>query len=150
MLNAVLDNDPRPFFMHQSNLAGDRLAYTVMDAVLSAYRAVYGASAPILNLPDVGGRRGPARPAAVGHGPAREPGHRVGRRATRSRSPARRARTVPVTVPAGTTAGAAARPSASPYAGELSGYTTLGARPLTLTCLGLGGTVRGVTPGWSA
>ena len=49
--NAVLDNDPRPFFMHQSNLTGDRLAYPVMDDVLSAYRAVYGASAPIVNLP---------------------------------------------------------------------------------------------------
>ena len=37
--------------MHQSNLAGDRLGYPVMDGILSAYRAVYGASAPIVNLP---------------------------------------------------------------------------------------------------
>ena len=37
--------------MHQSNLTGDRLGYPVMDGILSAYRAVYGASAPIVNLP---------------------------------------------------------------------------------------------------
>ena len=52
---AMLNNDPRPFFMHQSNLTGDRIGYAVMDGVLSAYRAVYGASAPIVNLPMFGG-----------------------------------------------------------------------------------------------
>ena len=41
--------------------------------------------------------------------------------------------TVPVTVPARTTAGAGRPAFARPYAGELSGYTTLGSRPLTLT-----------------
>ena len=51
VFDALLNNDPRPFFMHQSNLTGDRLAYAVMDDTLSAYRAVYGASAPIVNLP---------------------------------------------------------------------------------------------------
>ena len=51
----LLNNDPRPFFMHQSNLTGDRLAYVVMDDILSAYRAVYGPSAPIINLPMSGG-----------------------------------------------------------------------------------------------
>ncbi len=51
VFNALINNDPRPFFMHQSNLTGDRLGYPVMDGVLSAYRAVYGPSAPIENLP---------------------------------------------------------------------------------------------------
>jgi hypothetical protein len=51
VFSALINNDPRPFFMHQSNLTGDRIAYPVMDGVLSAYRAVYGPSAPIDNLP---------------------------------------------------------------------------------------------------
>ncbi|MGH3282690.1 MAG: hypothetical protein ACRDNW_26670, partial [Trebonia sp.] len=51
VFNALLDGDPRPVFMHQSNLTGDRIGYPVMDAVLSAYRAVFNGSAPIDNLP---------------------------------------------------------------------------------------------------
>src|SRR5258708_4253850 len=53
---ALLNNDPRPFFMHQSNLTGDRLGYPVMDGILSAYGAVYAPSAPIANLPMSGDR----------------------------------------------------------------------------------------------
>jgi hypothetical protein len=48
---SMLANDPRPFFMHQSNLTGDRLGYPIMDRVLAAYRAVYRPSAPVINLP---------------------------------------------------------------------------------------------------
>ena len=129
----MLANDPRPFFMHQSNLAGDRLAYDVMDAVLSAYRAVYGASAPIVNLPMSGD-------GAVLHNQQlwatalRE--HLVtawveGNTVTISGPPGT---TVPVTVPAGTTAGsAAARPSAARTPASSPAYATLGSQPLKLT-----------------
>src|ERR1700722_14973986 len=132
VLNAVLANDPRPFFMHQSNLAGDRLAYDVMDAVLSAYRAVYGASAPILNLP-MSGDGVALHDQQLWATALRE--HLVtawveGNTVTISGAPGT---TVPVTVPAGTTAGAGRPAFASRYAGELSGYATLGSRPLTLT-----------------
>jgi hypothetical protein len=48
---AMLANDPRPFYMHQSNLTGDRLGYPIMDRVLAAYRAVYRPTAPVVNLP---------------------------------------------------------------------------------------------------
>jgi hypothetical protein len=51
VLAKVLANDPRPFFMHQSNLTAGRLGYPVMNGVLSAYRSVYAASAPIVNQP---------------------------------------------------------------------------------------------------
>ena len=117
--------------MHQSNLAGDRLGYDVMDAVLSTYRAVYGASAPIVNLPMSGDGvalhdqqlwatalrehlvtawvegntvTSPARPAPRYRSRSRPGRRRIGRQAF-----------------------------ASPYAGELSGYATLGSGPLTLT-----------------
>ena len=118
--------------MHQSNLTGDRLAYQLMDRVLSAYSSVYGADSPIVNLPMSGG-------GVVLHNQqlwataVRE--HLVtawvqGRTVTIS-GPA--GTTVPVTVPQGTTAGSGGQAFGSRYAGELSQYTVLGSHPLTLT-----------------
>lgn len=132
VLAAVLNNDPRPFFMHQSNLTGDRLGYPVMDGVLSAYRAVYGPSAPIVNLPTSGDGEvlrnqqlwDRARRAGTVSGWVQ--GNTVtieGPSGT----------TVPVTVPAGTTVGSAAGPAfGGLYAGQLSGYARLGSQPLRL------------------
>ena len=131
VFNALLNNDPRPFFMHQSNLTGDRLGYTVMDSTLSAYRAVYGASAPIVNLPMSGdgvvlhNRQLWATALREGLVTAWVQGNTV----TIS-GPA--GTTVPVTVPAGTTAGSGGPAFGSPYANELSQYTTLGSHPLKL------------------
>ena len=132
VFNAVLGNDPRPFFMHQSNLTGDGLGYPVMDGVLSAYRSVYGADTPIVNLPMSGDG------VALHHQQLwatamRE--HLVtawvqGRTVTIS-GPA--GTTVPVTVPQGTTAGSGGQAFGSGYAGELSQYTVLGSHQLTLT-----------------
>jgi hypothetical protein len=131
VFDALLNNDPRPFFMHQSNLTGDRLAYTVMDDILSAYRAVYGASAPIVNLPMSGdgavlqNRQLWATALREGLVTAWVQGNTV----TISGPPGT---TVPVTVPEGTTAGSGRQAVGSPYANELSGYTTLGSHPLKL------------------
>ena len=132
VFHAVLNNDPRPFFMHQSNLTGDRLGYPVMDGVLSAYRAVYGPSAPIENLAtDRDGavlRDQQLWAAAVKAGTvtAWVDGNTV----TVSGPPGT---PVPVTVPAGTRTGAASGPGFGfSYSGELSGYATLGAQPLKL------------------
>lgn len=124
---AVLNNDPRPFFMHQSNLTGDRLGYPVMDGVLSAYRAVYGASAPVVNLPMSGdGIALHDQALRAGTVSAWVQGSTV----TISGPPGT---LVPVTVPAGTRVGSAAVPTfGSPYTCELSGYTRLGSRPLRL------------------
>jgi hypothetical protein len=116
--------------MHQSNLTGDRLGYPVMDDVLSAYRAVYGASAPVDNLPTSGDgtvlrdQQLWAQAVKAGDVSAWVQGNTVtisGPRGT----------TVPVTVPAGTTAGGQA--FGSSYADELSAYTTIGAQPLKFT-----------------
>jgi hypothetical protein len=130
--NAVLNNDPRPFFLHQSNLTADRLAYPVMDDVLSAYRAVYGPSAPIENLPTTGDgavlrdQQLWAQALHAGTVTAWVQGHTV----TISGPPGT---PVPVTVPAGARVGSAAGPAfGSPYAGELSQYTKLGSQPLKI------------------
>ncbi|MGK5729053.1 hypothetical protein [Streptomyces sp. URMC 124] len=46
----VLANDPRPHFMHQSNLAEERIGYTVLEKVLSDYAGLYADNTPLVNL----------------------------------------------------------------------------------------------------
>ena len=48
-LGRVLNNDPRPHFIHQSNFAEERLAYTWLDTMLARYRAAVATNMPILN-----------------------------------------------------------------------------------------------------
>jgi hypothetical protein len=128
--SAVLNNDPRPFFMHQSNLTADRLGYPVMDGVLDAYRAVYNASAPIQNLPTIDNgevmRNQQLWADAVKSGKitAWVQGNTVtisGPKGT----------PVPLTAPAGTKLGTA--PYGESYSHEVSGFTTIGSQPLTFT-----------------
>jgi hypothetical protein len=132
VFDAMINNDARPFFMHQSNLTGDRLGYPVMDGVLSAYRAVYGASAPVDNLPTSGDgvvlrdQQLWAQAVKAGDVTAWVQGNTV----TISGPPGT---PVPVTVPTGTTVASSGQSFGSPYSGELSAYTTLGAQPLKLT-----------------
>jgi len=128
--NAVLNNDPRPFFMHQSNLTGDRLGYPVMDGILSAYRAVFNSSAPIVNDPSI--KDGEvlrdqqlwADAVKAGKITAWVQGNTVtvsGPKGT----------PVPLTAPTGTKLGAAA--FGEPYSHEVSAFTVLGSQPLKFT-----------------
>ncbi|MER5870264.1 hypothetical protein [Streptomyces sp. NPDC002044] len=48
-LRHVLTNDPRPHYVHQSNLAEDRTLYPVVNRVLDTYRTLYAPTAPIVN-----------------------------------------------------------------------------------------------------
>ncbi|MFF5443524.1 hypothetical protein [Streptomyces sp. NPDC012888] len=48
-LRHVLANDPRPHYVHQSNLAEDRTLYPVLDQVLDTYRALHADNTPIVN-----------------------------------------------------------------------------------------------------
>ncbi|MFE0703586.1 hypothetical protein [Streptomyces sp. NPDC058872] len=48
-LSHVLGNDPRPHYVHQSNLAEERLLYPVLDRVLADYRALFAPNAPLVN-----------------------------------------------------------------------------------------------------
>jgi hypothetical protein len=132
VFNALINNDPRPFFMHQSNLAGDRIAYPVMDGVLSAFRAVYGPSAPIDNLST--DRLGEIMHSEQLWAAALKAGTVTawvqGNTVTISGPPGT---PVPLTVPSGSTVGSAAGPAYGfSYAGERSGFTTLGAQPLKI------------------
>ncbi len=48
-LGHVLSGDVRPHFIHQSNLAEDRIAYPVLEKVLSSYASLFAANTPLVN-----------------------------------------------------------------------------------------------------
>jgi Putative Ig domain len=49
-LSFILSNDPRPFYAHVSNMAGDRILYPLAESILNSYRTAFNANAPLLNL----------------------------------------------------------------------------------------------------
>ncbi|MEU9297947.1 hypothetical protein [Streptomyces sp. NPDC048266] len=128
-LGHVLANDPKPHFIHQSNLAEDRIAYPVLDGVLDGYDALFAANTPVVNLrmKAIGQelRQRAAWRAAVQGGLITA--YRVGGTVT-IEGPGGLA--VPATAPEGTLrAGSAFGES---YAGERSGWTSLTGAALTL------------------
>ncbi|MBT2504722.1 hypothetical protein J7I98_02180 [Streptomyces sp. ISL-98] len=48
-LGHVMANDPRPHYVHQSNLAEERILYPVLDQVLGDYRALFADNTPVVN-----------------------------------------------------------------------------------------------------
>lgn len=123
-LGYVTANDPRPYYMHQSNLADDRLALQAVGSILSAYRNVFAANTPALDqiMTDAGivlQKQGAWNQAQQG---GQVSGYVQGNTVTIT-GPG--GTSVPVTAPAGTAFGSA-------YAGEQSGWTTLGATPTTV------------------
>ncbi|MER6997817.1 hypothetical protein [Streptomyces sp. NPDC000410] len=48
-LGHVIAGDPRPHYVHQSNLAEERILYPVLDRVLADYRALFADSTPLVN-----------------------------------------------------------------------------------------------------
>ncbi|WP_406860513.1 hypothetical protein ABZO31_08655 [Streptomyces sp. HUAS MG47] len=48
-LSHIVANDPRPHYVHQSNLAEERLLYPVLDRILADYRALFADNTPLVN-----------------------------------------------------------------------------------------------------
>ncbi|MFJ4011968.1 hypothetical protein [Streptomyces sp. NPDC090026] len=48
-LSHVVSNDPRPHYVHQSNLAEERLLYPVLDRVLADHRDLFADNTPLVN-----------------------------------------------------------------------------------------------------
>lgn len=126
-LGHVLANDPRPTYVHQSNLTQDRILYPALDSILADYRAEFAANAPIVStLLSTSGQllqQQAAWQAAVAAG--RVSGYIQSGKLTVSAPSGLR---VPITAPSGTeNAGLlgtsiGASPFGSAYAGELSAY----------------------------
>ncbi|MFJ7904656.1 hypothetical protein ACIQ6V_29935 [Streptomyces sp. NPDC096198] len=129
-LGHVLSNDPKPHFIHQSNLSEDRIAYPVLNGVLDGYNALFADNTPVVNLrmKDIGTelQRRAAWQAALNAGQVTA--YRIGS-------------TVTIQAPAGV-ASSATLPTGTrlmgltfgtPYAGEMSGWTPSLGLPLVLT-----------------
>jgi hypothetical protein len=132
MLGAVLTNDPRPFYMHQSNLTGDRLGFALMNNVLSSYRSVFAGSTPIVNqrLSADGAVLNAQDVWAQALTTGTVTGYIQGNTVTIT-GPS--GTSVPVTVPNATKIGSAKGAAfGTAYAGELSDRSTLGSGPLIL------------------
>ncbi len=48
-LSHITANDPRPTYVHQSNLTQDRILYPALNAILGRYRAEFAANAPLVS-----------------------------------------------------------------------------------------------------
>lgn len=48
-LSHIVANDPRPHYVHQSNLAEERILYPVLDRILADYRALFADNTPLVN-----------------------------------------------------------------------------------------------------
>lgn len=48
-LSHVTGNDPRPTYVHQSNLTQDRILYPALNVILGQYKAEYATNAPIVS-----------------------------------------------------------------------------------------------------
>jgi hypothetical protein len=125
----VLSNSPRPHFIHQSNLAEERIAYPVLERVLSDYRQLFAPSTPAVNLrtADIATelQRRTAWSTAVRDG--RVTAYRIGGAVTIS---APSGTQVTATMPAGTRQvlllGLGSVPFGTAYAGAVSGWAQPG------------------------
>ncbi|MEV8324121.1 hypothetical protein [Kitasatospora sp. NPDC056731] len=126
-LGHVLSNDPRPHFIHQSNLSEDRVLYPVLEKILGTYRSLHADNTPIVNLGEreIGQefQRRAAWNSAVSAGQVT--GYRVGNTVTVN-APA--GVQVQATMPTGTSQKLVIGSTAfgSSYAGTLSGWVSPG------------------------
>ncbi|MGA5701352.1 hypothetical protein [Peterkaempfera bronchialis] len=133
-LGHVLANDPRPHFIHQSNLAEDRIAYPLLERVLGDYNNLFTTGAPVVNPSQkeagVELQRRAAWSSAVTSG--RVTAYRVGNTVTIS---APSGVYVPATVPTGTVQRLVVGTTAfgSGYAGLRSGWTLPGSLQTSVT-----------------
>ncbi|WP_371480585.1 hypothetical protein [Kitasatospora sp. NBC_00315] len=133
-LSHVLNNDPRPHFIHQSNLSEGRIVYPVLEKVLSTYRGLYADNTPVVNLAqrEIGAefQRRAAWNTAVSAGQAT--GYRIGDTVTVNAPSGVQAE---ATMPTGTTQKLAFGSSAfgTAYAGSLSGWVKPGSLQSSVT-----------------
>lgn len=146
-LGHVLSNDPKPHFIHQSNLAEDRIAYPVLDGVLDGYDALFAGNTPVVNLRmrDIGVelQRRAAWKNALNAGQVTA--YRIGDSMTVQ---APNGTAVTATLPTGTTLGGGAFGSA--YAGAVSGWSASSGNALTFTLPSSAATPAGTAGGTAA
>ncbi|MFD3930542.1 hypothetical protein [Streptomyces sp. NPDC058614] len=133
-LGHAIGNDPRPHYVHQSNLAEGRILYPVLDQVLVGYKALHADNTPLVNPRQsaIGTelQRRTAWAAAVANG--KVTAYRVGTKVTVT---APSGTQIPVTAPEGTKQQLLLGTTTfgTPYAGKRSAWTTPAALQSALT-----------------
>ncbi|MEV7391385.1 hypothetical protein [Streptomyces sp. NPDC091215] len=129
-LGHVLSDDPRPHYIHQSNLTEDRIAYPVLNGVLDGYRTLFADNTPVVNLrmKDIGTELKRQADWQTALQAGQVTAYRIGDAVT-VQAPA--GLEVTATLPTGTTLAGSAFGSA--YAGAVSGWTPSTGDPLSLT-----------------
>ncbi|MCK8438599.1 hypothetical protein G3I77_38120 [Streptomyces sp. D2-8] len=129
-LGHVLSNDPKPHFIHQSNLAEDRIAYPVLNGVLDDYAALFAEDTPVVNprMRDIGAELQRRADWQTALRAGEITAYRIGDTVTVD---APDGLAVTATLPTGTTLGGTAFGEA--YAGAVSGWTPSTGTPLALT-----------------
>jgi hypothetical protein len=126
-LEHIQTNDPRPHYIHQPNLTGDRIIYPVMNSILGSYHSFYGATAPIVELTETAAANIEVEQQAWQNTASTAVTAYLQNGNVTVQSNDATTHNVPVTVSPGTTVNGAAFGTA--YAGDLSGW--LGAKPPT-------------------
>lgn len=120
----ILDNDARPHYVHQSNLAGEAIVLPVLTDIVSGYKSTFATNTPIVNptMTDAGTalQRQQAWGAAKSNVQSRIVGNTLVIKNTGSS-----ATWVPITVPEGSKIGSTTFGTA--YAGQRSDYRQLAA-----------------------
>ncbi|WP_035799709.1 hypothetical protein [Kitasatospora mediocidica] len=127
-LGHVLNNDPRPHFIHQSNFAEGQIAYPALTSILNTYKGLYNTNTPLVNMSETAiGTELQKRAAWAGAvSGGQVTGYRIGNTVTVS---APSGVQIEATMPTGTTQKQLLGSTAfgAPYAGTLSGWASPGA-----------------------
>ena len=128
----ILANDPRPTYAHVTNLTGDQILYPQLESILSSYRTMFNASAPIVSQTQT--QASQTLDAQYAWNTAltnnQVDAYTIGNQVYISTTGGYTG-TVPVTAPAGTKTGTLATGPAfgDAYGGELSGWISAPAAP---------------------
>ncbi|MCW2527544.1 MAG: hypothetical protein JWM76_2404 [Pseudonocardiales bacterium] len=122
-LSDVLANDPRPFYVHQSNFTEERIIYPVVSDILASYRAVYrSATTPTVHLDLLGQSAALGRMTAWQNQDTTETQAYVDSSGVHVQSSGSAA--VPLTLPTDAATTGAITAAMSAYGGEKSGWIT--------------------------
>lgn len=125
-LGHALANDPRPHFMHQSNLSEERIGYTVLEKVLADYSGLFADNTPLVNLRmrDIGAELAKRASWTSALAAGKVTAYRIGNAVTVTTPAGVQAG---LTLPDGTVEQGTGTAFGSPYAGARSGWAAPGA-----------------------
>jgi hypothetical protein len=123
-LRHLLGNDPRPHYVHQSNLAEERILLPLMNSILGRYRSMFNATAPTVHATETQAANVLTQQATWSAGQGQVEAYTLGNEVYVNKGTYTGA--VPITAPNGTRVGSpTGAPFGEAYAGDLSAWTPM-------------------------